>query len=101
MRMVYVLFLAFLASSCNKQISVEEKAEPLVKIQAPTKKAKPKIPPPDIEIKKNLKNIQIQQKEINLRLERLDHKIKMKKEKRKVKVNPTCRGRTCAGDKSK
>ena len=101
MKIICVLFLAVFTFSCDKQDNINEKAKPTAEIQSPTKKPKAQIPPEDIEIKKNLKNIQIQQREINLRLERLDHKIKMKKKRKKIKVNPTCLRHICSGGKAK
>jgi hypothetical protein len=95
MRVICVLFLALFASSCDQQANIEKKIEPIIDVQPSTKKIGLEIRHPDIKIKENLKNIQIQQREINIRLERLDRKIKKKKKKR-VKIKGTCLKHICS-----
>ena len=89
MRVIFFLLILIFTMSCNQEGYPKQKIESEAPKQAKIKKRDQKIdppkiknPPPEANIKKNLKNIQIQQRQINIRLERIDKKLKLKKKKK-------------------
>lgn len=90
MKQILVFFLAFILLSCH---SAEQQR---LEVDPPQKKANPEPPPvqqkpaPKQEIKNNLRDIKIQQKDIYQRLEKLDKKIKMRKKRLIKSENLTC-----------
>ncbi len=89
MRVIFFLLIMIFTMSCSQEDypkqKIKSEAPKQVKVEKRLRKIDPpkiKSPFPEVNIKKNLKNIQIQQRQINIRLERIDKKLKLKKRKK-------------------